>query len=308
MGQHTFIPESEVPSTPFNTRLPSAKRLKMSTKGGKKTSIDEATLGMANTIQSISQKNARMWQIIALVSLSSFFISLGICIYAVNLPKTVPIIVTVDGEGRAEYTGRVDTSYNASSKIPESAKTYQIKKLIGSMYTWSLDPAAQRAYIKDCETICAGNVARGQLNNFFLENNPFDNMGVTTQVVEIGEPMALTSRSYNVLYRTERFSYGHIEKVEYWSAVVTIDIMDGDRNENPLGVYVTSIDIKADKTGAAKAAESGLKEVNALLSTINTVTSGSQGQDTVEQNTTEEGQSANEEQTTSTQITKEAKQ
>ncbi|MDR3337987.1 MAG: hypothetical protein LBT16_12370, partial [Treponema sp.] len=56
-------------------------------------------LEMADTVNGLAQKNARMWQIIALVSLSSFFISLGLLIYTVNLPKTVPVVVTVNPEG-----------------------------------------------------------------------------------------------------------------------------------------------------------------------------------------------------------------
>lgn len=271
MAQHTYIPESEIPATPFNTNLPSKKRLKMSTKSGKAPSIDEATLGMANTIQSISQKNARMWQIIALVSLSSFFISLGICVYAVNLPKTVPIIVTVDRDGKSKYEGKVDTSYNAKSNIPESAKTYQIKRLIKNMYTWSFDPTVQRTQIKECETICAGETARGQLNEFFLNNNPFDWTGIKTQTVEIGEPMPLTDKTYNVFYRVDTFSRGQVEKSEFWIAVVTIDYMDGDRDQNPLGIYVTSIEARIDKTGAARAAEKSLNEIMPLLSTVSTI-------------------------------------
>ena len=81
------IPDNEPTFTPFNAK-------KESSDSKKKRGVDEA-FTMADTIAGMSQKNARMWQIIALVSLSSFFISLGILIYAVNLPKTIPVIVTV---------------------------------------------------------------------------------------------------------------------------------------------------------------------------------------------------------------------
>lgn len=279
MAQHTYIPESEIPVTPFNTNLPSKKRLKMSTKSGKARPIDEATLGMANTIQSISQKNARMWQIIALVSLTSFFAALGICVYAVNLPKTVPIIVTVDRDGKSRYEGRVDTSYNAKNRIPESAKTYQIKRLIKNMFTWSFDPTVQKTQLRECEAICAGDTARGQLNAFFLENNPFDWIGVKTQTVEIGEPMPLTDRTYNVFFRVDTFSRGRLEKSEFWIALVTIDYMDGDRDQNPLGIYVTSIEVRIDKTGAARAAESSLNELMPMINTITTISSGAAAED-----------------------------
>ena len=126
----------------------------------------------ADTIQGLSQKNARMWQIIALVSLSSFFISLAICFYAVRLPKTVPVIVTVDNNGNASYVGKVDSSYWGKSNIPEHHKTSQVLKLITNMYTWSNDANAQKIFQKECENICQG-AAVNQLDAFFIQNNPY---------------------------------------------------------------------------------------------------------------------------------------
>jgi type IV secretion system protein VirB5 len=69
---------------------------------------DDHNLEMADTIDGLAQKNARLWQIIALVSLSSFFVALGILIYAVTLPETVPVVVTVNPEGEAAYVGKID--------------------------------------------------------------------------------------------------------------------------------------------------------------------------------------------------------
>ena len=76
-----------------------------------------------DSVDGLAQKNARMWQIISLVSLSSFFIALGVLIYAVNLPKTIPVIVTVDSTtGKAEYVGQIDKSLYGKEAIPEIAK------------------------------------------------------------------------------------------------------------------------------------------------------------------------------------------
>jgi hypothetical protein len=59
---------------------------------------DDHNLERADTIDGLAQKNARIWQIIAL----------GILIYAVILPKTVPVAVTVNPEGEAAYIGKID--------------------------------------------------------------------------------------------------------------------------------------------------------------------------------------------------------
>ena len=70
---------------------------------------DSRNLTLVDTINGQAQKTARMWQIIALVSLTSFFVSLGLIAYALTLPKTVPVIVTVNGDGKAAYVGRRGT-------------------------------------------------------------------------------------------------------------------------------------------------------------------------------------------------------
>lgn len=146
-----FMPDNN-PETPFNTEKVSRK--------GRKGKVDVRTLYMADTIQAISQKNARMWQIIALVSLVSFFISLGICFYAVTLPKTVPVIVTVDSDGYTNYVGKVDRSAYGKTAVPEQAKTYVIKKLITNMHTRVIDPEAQRRFIDECLHVCQGSACR----------------------------------------------------------------------------------------------------------------------------------------------------
>jgi type IV secretion system protein VirB5 len=108
---------------------------------------DDHNLEIADTINGIAQKNARTWQIIALVSLISFFISLGILVYAVTLPKTVPVVVTVNPEGEAAYAGRIDKNQYGASSIPEIAREYQIKRLLSKMHQWLADREAQQAYI-----------------------------------------------------------------------------------------------------------------------------------------------------------------
>jgi type IV secretion system protein VirB5 len=71
---------------------------------------DDHNFEMADTVDGLAQKNTRMWQIVAMVSLSSFFIALGVLVYAVTLPKTVPVVVTVNPEGEAAYVGKIDKS------------------------------------------------------------------------------------------------------------------------------------------------------------------------------------------------------
>lgn len=246
MGLKTFFSDGDASPTPFNSFGKKKSKENQKKSDG---SYNTEMFATADTIQGMSQKNARMWQIIALVSLSSFFISLGICFYAVKLPKTVPVIVTVDTNGSATYVGRVDKSNWGTSNIPEHHKTYQVQKLISNMYTWVTDFDAQQSYIKECENICQGQ-ALSQLNSFFMENNPFDSIGVRTQSVKMDFPLKQTAKTYVIYYTVTTYRNGVIEKEQKYSALMTLDyfeVTEQTKNLNPLGVYITSFDIQPVK-------------------------------------------------------------
>lgn len=231
MAMKIFAPDLDATVTPFNQSQQTNKK------------IDTQTIAMADTIQGISQKNARMWQIIALVSLLSFFISLGICLYAIHLPKTVPVIVTVDTQGQATYIGAVDKSYWGKDKIPENAKVYQFKRLVANMFTWVTDKNAQNQYIHECEKICQGN-AMTLLNDFYHENNPFNWIGIKTRSVVMEEPLRQTERTYVMYFNIITYDQGKEESNERFSMLVTFDYFQGVPKDNPLGIYITNFDIK----------------------------------------------------------------
>jgi type IV secretion system protein VirB5 len=204
---------------------------------------DEKNLDVADTINGLAQKNARTWQIIALVSLVSFLISLGILVFAINLPKTVPVVVTVNPEGEASYVGRIDKSQYGSSTIPDIAREYQIKKLLNRMYQWVIDREAQQAYISEAMSIVQSNAIR-QLDLFYRSNNPFTNIGEKTRSVTIDPPLKQTDKTWIVYFTTiEKNRSGYETKKTHWSALVNLEIYQPSP-ENPLGIYISNFDIK----------------------------------------------------------------
>ena len=235
-----FFSDGDASPTPFNSF---AQKIKKNTNN---KGCNKEMIAAADTIQGLSQKNARMWQIIALVSLFSFFISLGIVMYAITLPKTIPVIVTVDTNGNATYVGKVDKSNWGKSNIPEHHKTYQVQKLIANMNTWVIDYNAQQSYIKECENICQG-AALNQLDTFLKTNNPFDWIGIRTQSVKMDIPLKQTSNTYVVYYDVLTYQKGRLLETKRFSALVTLgyfEVTDETKNLNPLGVYITSFDIQ----------------------------------------------------------------
>ncbi len=224
------VPEVES-RTPFNTKKQ---------KPGAKDSGKEALL-MASTIQGNYQRNATMWQIIALVSLLSFFISLAIVAYAVHLPKTVPVVVTVNGEGKANYIGPVTTSGKAT--IPEIAKTYQIKRFVERMNTWITDRNGQNLLIEDAQALVQSGAIQ-QLDLFLKQNNPFDNFGQRIRIVTLSEPLRQSENVYFCRYETTlKTSNGGVIAQEPWTMLVTLGYYQPSP-QNPLGLYITNFDIQ----------------------------------------------------------------
>lgn len=213
--------------------------------GGNSTAFNSTSdeLTLHDTIQGMAQRNARTWQIVALVSLSSFLVSLILLAYALNLPKTVPVIVTVNSEGEARYVGRVERSMYGNTAIPEIAKEYQIKKLITKMHTRFIDLQAQRVYVADTQAIVQSGAIR-QLDSFYRGDNPYDNIGEETRSVQIDPLLKQTDNTYVCYFRViKRHINGYELSNDRWSALVNIDVYDSTA-DNPLGIYITNFDLK----------------------------------------------------------------
>lgn len=204
---------------------------------------DEKGMALMDSHEGLAQKNSRMWQIISLVSLSAFFVALGVNIWAVNLPKTVPVIVTVNGEGQADYIGKVDKASYNTGQIPDVHKYYQIRKLVESMFTWYVDEDAQQLAVRQAESLVQGGAAQ-QLDMFFRQNNPFQNMGKLVSSVEIEPSMKQTENTFityfDVTYKT---TGGSVSQKSRYSILTTIGYFRMSI-ENPLGVYITNFDLR----------------------------------------------------------------
>jgi type IV secretion system protein VirB5 len=204
---------------------------------------DDNNLEIADTINGLAQKNARTWQIIALVSLTSFFISLGILVYAVNLPKTVPVVVTVNNEGEAAFIGRIDKTRYGDTSVPDIAKEYQIKRLLSRMYQWIIDREAQQAYISEAMSLVQSGAVK-ELDLFFRADNPFASFGEKTRSITIEPPLKQTEKTWIVYFTTiEKNITGYETRKVRWSALINLDLYQ-PRPENPLGIYITNFDIK----------------------------------------------------------------
>jgi type IV secretion system protein VirB5 len=225
--------------------MPVAERSFYPPDGGNSTAFTQTSkeLPLLDTIQGTAQRNARTWQVVALASMSSFFISLILLAYAVSLPKTVPVIVTVSPDGEARYAGKVDRSAYGSTSVPDIAREYQIKKLISRMHSRVIDPQAQRLYVAETQAVVQSGAIR-QLDSFYRADNPYDRIGEETRSVLI-EPLLKQTDNTFVCYFTvtRRHNNGYELSNDRWSMLVNTDVYEPSP-DNPLGIYITNFDLK----------------------------------------------------------------
>lgn len=210
-------------STPFNSMLSEYDRI----------------IGMQN-------KENRTWRIIAVVSLSAFFISLGLLLYAIKLPKTVPMVITVSDFGEAKYVGEVSKlSYN-NINVPEVAIQYQIRKFIINMRTINSDATVMKQNIENLYTMLTTETAQ-KLSNQLRTENPFSDFGKFKRSVLIESILALSDKAYQVDFIETRLTQTGtvLDKVRYRAIISTqlLEPPDNMKIENPLGIFISAFDI-----------------------------------------------------------------
>ena len=65
------------------------------------------------------QKN-RLLKFIVVVSVLAFFLSIGITMYAVSLPDSIPVLVTMNDFGETQYIGPVSRKNYQNFNVPKS--------------------------------------------------------------------------------------------------------------------------------------------------------------------------------------------
>lgn len=221
MGSKFYQPEG-VNSTPFNSMLNEYDRI----------------IGMQN-------KENRVWRIIAVCSLLSFFLSLLLLLYAIKLPKTIPLVITVSDWGEAKYVGNVSKISYSNIKVPDIAIQYQIKRFITNMNTITSDPQVMKKNINDCYNMLSAS-AQFKLSNLLKEDNPFNKFGSIKQEVIIESILRLSSQSYQVDYIQSQVTLtGIVKERTRYRAVISTELLEPPENkkiENPLGIYISDFD------------------------------------------------------------------
>lgn len=193
----------------------------------------------------LQNKENKTWRIIAVSSLSFLFLSLLLLLYAIKLPKTIPIVITVSEYGEAKYVGNVSKMSYSNINVPDIAIQYQIKRFVTNMNTITSDAQVMKQNIRDCYNMLSGDAGL-KLSNILKNDNPFDKFGDIKQSILLESILQLSPQSYQVDYIQSKITMTGVvtDRIRY-RGIISIALLEPPEDkkiENPLGIYISDFD------------------------------------------------------------------
>lgn len=210
-----------------------------------KESVKFSNLYLYKKICDLDKTQMHKWKMIALGSLVIMLISLCIMFYALNLPRTVPLVITVSDWGEARYVGEVNKLSFQGLKIPKIAIEYQLRRFITNRFNISTDANVIRGNLKDCYSCLTSNSAQ-KLSEELKADNPLKLVGKLIKNVEIESILTLSKNSYQVDFiLTSSSLTGRMVETERLRGVLSVETLEPNEEDmklNPLGIYITNFD------------------------------------------------------------------
>ena len=193
----------------------------------------------------LQNKENKTWRIIAVSSLSFLFLSLLLLLYAIKLPKTIPMVITVSEYGEAKYVGNVSKMSYSNINVPDIAIQYQIKRFVTNMNTITSDAQVMKQNIRDCYNMLSGDAGL-KLSNILKNDNPFDKFGDIKQSILLESILQLSPQSYQVDYIQSKITMtGVVTDRTRYRGIISIALLEPPEDkkiENPLGIYISDFD------------------------------------------------------------------
>lgn len=191
------------------------------------------------------RKNENKWKMFAYISIGGFVCALCVMVYAINLPRTVPVLVTVSDFGEAKYLGEINRVNYEGIKVPEIAIEYQIRKFVTNKYTIPGDAEVLRENLIDVYACLTGETS-SKFSSELKEHNPMSDVKTIRKKVDIESVLKLSKNSYQIDFILNTTNpYNSNVRQSRIRGVITVKMLepsDDDKIKNPLGIYVSAYD------------------------------------------------------------------
>ena len=188
-------------------------------------------------------KGKKEWLVVASVEALVIIVLTCFIGYAVNLPKKIPVVITVLPWREAKYVGDVSSYSYETMNIPESAYVYQVETFIQNLRTLPNDGEVLTQNITSLYNMITP-AAESKMTPEIREDNPFKFIGVKKRIVTIESTIRVSGSTYQVDYiesQTGRESGTR----RYRALVTTVRKTPPKKAEklNPLGIYINDYNI-----------------------------------------------------------------
>ena len=196
-------------------------------------------------IERDKRKSENRFKIFAYISIVGFALSLIVMVWAINLPKTVPVLVSVNDFGEAKYIGEINRINYSGIKVPEVAIEYQIRKFVTNKFTIPGDAEVLRNNLKECYS-CLTRDTSSKLSAELKEHNPLKDVKDIRKKVDIESVLKTTKNTYQVDFTITQSSPNDMNKVTVRMrgllTMVLLEPHEEDKILNPLGIYFNADD------------------------------------------------------------------
>lgn len=190
-------------------------------------------------------RKERRWKILSLISTGGFVASMLMTFFALSLPKTVPLVISVNEFGEQKYLGDVSKySYN-DIKVPKECYEYQLRKFISNTYTLPNDFTVLKTNLKENYSLLT-NSSANKFNILLDELNPRKDFGKRLASVEFVSILSQSKNTYQVDFIVTRTqNNGNVKTKTRMRALISVELMVPNKQDievNPLGIYITNFD------------------------------------------------------------------
>lgn len=206
---------------------------------------DKTPLAMYEEYCRNENKKERRWKILSLISAGGFVATMFMLFFALSLPKTVPLVISVNEFGEQKYLGDISKySYN-DLKVPKECYEYQLRKFISNAFTLPSDFTVLKNNLKENYSLLTSTSAN-KFNLFLQEQNPRKDFGKKLCSVEFVSILSQSKNTYQVDFIVTRTqNNGQVKTKTRMRALITVELMvpqKDDLTNNPLGIYITGFD------------------------------------------------------------------
>lgn len=191
-------------------------------------------------------QRAQQWRFFALLALAALMLSGAGNVIQAQRATVVPYFVSVDALGRAAVT-RIENP----GAPPQSLIQAELGNVVTNWRTVTADADLQKRMVQRLSMFTTG-AARGVVQNFFTENNPYKRAadGKLVSVALTGLPLPISQDSWRVEWTeiTRNHAGAEIER-RMWQATMRLRFQspatDAQIMMNPGGIYVSELNFSA---------------------------------------------------------------